>query len=65
MKPRLDQLSVGDLLWLPKFGDSSPVWLVIRLNVEDIPGTVELMDLEDCHIQVLMRLSLNAGMALL
>lgn len=63
--PRLDTLQVGDLVWLPKFGDNSPMWLVTQLNVEDIPGTVELLDLEDLHVQVLARLSLNTGMAIL
>lgn len=64
-RPYLDQLVIGDLVWLPKYGDNSPVWLVIDLNVEEIPDTVKLMDLEDCYIQVLARLSLNEGMALL
>lgn len=65
MKPRLDSLQVGDLVWLPKFKNNSPIWLVTRLNVDEIPSTVELMDLEDCHVQVLIRLSLNTGMAIL
>lgn len=63
--PRLDTLQVGDLVWLPKFGDGSPIWLVTRVEVWDIPGTVELTDLENCHVQVLLRLSLNAEMAIL
>lgn len=63
--PHLDTLQVGDLVWLPKFGDGSPIWLVTKLNVEDLPGTVELLDLEDLHVQVLARLSLNTGMSIL
>jgi hypothetical protein len=63
--PRFDTLQVGDLVWLPKFGDGSPIWLVTRVEVWDIPGTIELTDLENCHVQVLLRLSLNTGMAIL
>jgi hypothetical protein len=63
--PRFDTLQVGDLVWLSKFGDGSPIWLVTRVEVWDIPGTIELTDLENCHVQVLLRLSLNTGMAIL
>lgn len=65
MKSNLDQLRVGDLVWLPKFGNNSPMWLVLRLLVTDDMNCVELLDLEDLHVQVLARLSLNAGMHVL
>jgi hypothetical protein len=69
MNRHLQSLTVGDLLWLPKFGDKSPVWLVVDVgqasfSEEDL-RVIALLDLEDCYVQHLASMALNEEMRIL
>jgi hypothetical protein len=69
MNRHLQSLTVGDLLWLPKFGDKSPMWLVVDVSQASFSEgdllVVALLDLEDCYVQHLAPVALNEEMRIL
>ncbi len=69
MNLHLEEMKVGDLLWMPLYGDESSVWLVTGLDAAQHEAgpyeLVQLLDLEDCHVQVVARAALNERMRIL
>lgn len=70
MRKYLEQVSVGDLLWLPRYGDQSPIWLVVGIEAvasvtEEQVLAVDLLHLDECYIQRVGFDALNLDMRIL